>query len=73
MTLDDLRARYPSLGFALYALDPRGVVTLEIYDGDDIFPFRGATAAEAIGLAFPPEPEAETARAEPEQPASVFD
>jgi|APThiThiocy_ev2_2_1041544.scaffolds.fasta_scaffold38821_2 hypothetical protein len=53
MTLDHLRAAYPALGFALYAYDPGGRVTLEIHDGKDVFTFSGATEAEVISVAFP--------------------
>jgi hypothetical protein len=54
LTFDDLRDRFPMLGFALYALEPGGAVTLEIYDGEEVYAFQGATAAAAIAAAFPP-------------------
>jgi len=53
VTLDHLRAAYPALGFALYAYDPGGRVTLEVHDGKDVFTFSGATEAEVISVAFP--------------------
>lgn len=57
MTLDDARADHPHLGFAVYAMEPRGVVTLEVHAPDGtIFTFRGATEQAALDLAFPPEP-----------------
>ena len=47
---------------ALYALDPTGVVTFEVIDADgNLFTFIGATAAEAIAMAFPEEPAPEPA------------
>jgi len=58
MTLDDLRAAHPDLGFALYAMEPGAPVTLEVYSGDDVFSFVGPTAQAAIDAAFPPEPPA---------------
>ena len=63
MTLDDARAALPHLGFAVYAMEPGGPVTLEIHAPDGtIFTFSAATEAEALALAFPematpPEPE----------------
>lgn len=77
--IDDLRARYPALGFALYAYEPGGAVTLEVMDGSDVYSFKGATMTEAVALAFPPEPadiENPISDPEPETPApaaSVFD
>lgn len=57
MTLDDARARFPGFGFALYAYEPGGSVTLEIHTGEgEPFVFTAATEAEALELAFPPEP-----------------
>lgn len=53
MTLDDLRAAHPDLGFALYAYDPRGPVTLEVHAAEGVFKFIGATEAAAIAAAFP--------------------
>jgi hypothetical protein len=78
VTLDELRAANPELGMALYALEPGGPVTFEIYAPDGkVFSWRDATAALAIAQAFPPEqpeplepePEPETA---PETPG-LFD
>lgn len=66
--LDTLRAQNPDLGFALYALIPGGIVTLEIVTPDgEIFTFKALTAAEALSMAFPEQPV--TAAPEP----SVFD
>lgn len=55
--LDDLRALHPHLGFALYAYEPGGPVTLEIHDGGHVFQFRAPTEAAVLATAFPPEPE----------------
>ena len=61
--LDDLRARYPKLGFAVYAIEPGKPVTLETHSPDgQVFTFRAATLDAALDKAFPPEP-----------PANVFD
>ena len=57
MSLDDLRKRFPHLGFALYALTPGGTVTLEVIDGGEVYSFAGRTAEAAILKAFPPEPD----------------
>lgn len=54
MTLDDLRAKHPDLGFALYAYDPRGPLTLEVHAAEGVFTFYGPTASAAIEAAFPP-------------------
>jgi hypothetical protein len=67
--LDDLRALRPDLSFALFAMDPGQGVTLEIYHAGDVYPFRGATVADAILAAFPPTPEA----APTPPPDSIFD
>ena len=68
-SLDAARDENPALGFALYAYEPGGPVTLEIIDPDgQIFSFVGATASEALAIAFPPAPP------EPATPsASIFD
>lgn len=55
-SLDDLRSAHPDLGFALYAIEPRGAVTLEVYDDGRVYSFKGATAEAAIETAFPSEP-----------------
>lgn len=55
MTLDELRAAEPALGFALYAFEPGGLVTLEIHTPDgQVFTFKAATAQAALDAAFPP-------------------
>ena len=54
--LDELRAALPDFGFALYAIEPGGLVTLEVFYPDGtILTFRAATAAEVFDLAFPPD------------------
>lgn len=67
MTLDEIRVAHPQLGFAVYAMTPGEPVTLEVYSGDDVFSFTGATEQAAIERAFPPEPAA------PEPAPNVFD
>ena len=54
-SLDDLRVRFPGLGFAVYAYDPGGDVTLEIHSADGgLYAFVGPTLAAAIATTFPP-------------------
>jgi hypothetical protein len=58
LRLDDLRAQHPELGFAIYAMEPRGLVTLEIYTPDgQTYSFKAETEAGVINQAFPPTPE----------------
>lgn len=65
--LDDLRARLPEFGFALYAIDPGGPVTLEVIDPTGaILTYRADTAEDVIDLAFPPEDDAPPAPVEQE-------
>lgn len=65
-SLDETRAKLPGLGFAVYALEPGGPVTLEVHASGQVYEFRGATEAEAIERAFPP-------AVEPEPEGSIFD
>lgn len=53
MTFDELRAANPGLGFAVYAYDPGGDLTLEIHDDGERFAFTGPTLQAAIDKAFP--------------------
>ncbi len=63
MTLDDARAAHPGFGFALYAFEPGGPVTMEVIALDgSIFPFTGPSEQAVLDLAFPPAP-----------PPNVFD
>lgn len=71
-SLDDLRALRPDLGFALFAMVPGEGVTLEIYHVGHVYPFKGATVADAILAAFPPKAVEQTAPTPP-QPDSIFD
>lgn len=51
MTLDDLRDRFPLIGFAVYAFEPRGAVTIEMHLPDGTYPrVQAWTVAEAIAL-----------------------
>lgn len=71
-TLDALRARYPHLGFALYAYKPGGPVTLECMTAEGrTFSFRGTTEAEAILAGFA-EDFAPPPATPPPAPADVF-
>jgi hypothetical protein len=52
-SLDDVRARYPHVGLALYAYEPGKPVTLECIGADGkTFKFTGRTEADAISKAF---------------------
>lgn len=55
MTFDDLRIAHPGLGFAVYAYEPDKGVTLSVMEGGEAFEFHGATFADAINAAFPPQ------------------
>lgn len=69
-TLDDIRHAHPELGVALYALEPGRGVTLEIHAPDgEFFAFTGRSEADAVGMAFPPEP----VKVETKKTESVFD
>lgn len=72
--LDALRAKYPHLGFAVYAYDPLGPVTLECINVEGkSFKFEGPTLAAAIAAAFAEDVEPEP-QSQPDTPdASVFD
>lgn len=52
--LDEIRARFPQFGLAVYALEPGGPVTLEIQTPDgESFAFEGPTVAAVLERAFP--------------------
>jgi hypothetical protein len=77
---DELRAKYPHLGFALYAYQPDGPVTLEcITPEQQTFTFLGATAEAAMAEGFPEDlqvsasPPAPETSADPTTDKSVFD
>ena len=57
MTLDSLRQRLPEFGFAVYAFDPTGPVTVEVHAPDgSVFTRTGDTEDEAWAGLFPPAP-----------------
>ncbi len=74
---DEIRAKYPHLGFAIYAYEPGKPVTLEcITLAGDTFTFLGESALEAMAEGFPedlpgsaPSPDAVPSA----DPTSVFD
>ncbi|CAK7259123.1 MULTISPECIES: hypothetical protein [unclassified Shinella] len=55
-SIDEARAANPDCGFALYALEPGGAVTLEIMTPDGgLFAFHGASEADVLAIALPPD------------------
>jgi hypothetical protein len=62
LTLDHLRAALPNLGFALYAYDPEGPVTLEVHADDGVFSVVAESEAAAVALVMPPD-----------EPVNIFD
>lgn len=59
MTFDEVRAAYPALAMAIYALDPGAAVTLEVHTPEGVvFTFAGPTEQAVLDAAFPPEPAA---------------
>ena len=74
MILDEIRAKYPNLAFAVYAMEPGQPVTLETYIDGDVFRWRELTIEECVAQAFPELAVLEPPEAEVEEPAaSVFD
>lgn len=67
MNIDDIRKQYPGMGLAVYAMEPEGPVTLEFYEGDQVYTFTGPTFAAALESAFPPKTEP------PPEPINVLD
>jgi hypothetical protein len=52
--MDEARRLLPHVGFAVYAIDPGGVVTLEVIDPDGVIhPFVAMTENGCFALAFP--------------------
>lgn len=75
-SLDELREKRPDLSFALFAMTPGEPVTLEIYHEGAVYSFSGATVADALLEAFPPDqPDADDApdQPTPATPDSIFD
>jgi hypothetical protein len=67
MTFDEARDARPAFGFAVYAYEPGGPITLEVHTPlDGMFTFEGPTLQSALDRAFPPPlPEPEPAAEEP--------
>lgn len=71
---DDIRSGNPDLAINLYAMTPGGEVTLEVITpGGQNFTWTAPTAAEAMELAFPAEPELDADEPPAPQPMSIFD
>jgi hypothetical protein len=60
-SIDEARLLAPHLGFSVYAMEPKGAVTLEVIEDGTPYAFVGATEAEAWAMAFPGAPGAPTA------------
>jgi len=60
-SIDVIRARFPDLGFAIYAMEAGGEVTVEVLlpDGLTIHTVRRRAVAEALAALFPAEKERE--------------
>lgn len=74
--LDALRKTHPDLGFAVYAIEASGPVTLEVYTPDgQVFQFKGVSEEAVLEQAFPAlAPEQITTEAAITAPVtSVFD
>jgi hypothetical protein len=55
MTFDEVRIRYPKLGFALYAYEPGDPITLEVHAAyNETFIWTGPTLASVLEQAFKP-------------------
>ncbi len=68
--IDRIRALYPHLALGIYALEPGGDVTVEVFTPDGTrFVQRARTASDAFTLIFGPLPEEEPAAS----PASAED
>lgn len=52
-SFDALRERNPTLGFAAYAIEPAGPVTLEVYAFGQVGTFTGPSLTSCILKAFP--------------------
>ncbi len=73
MTLDDARMIRRHLGYALYAYDPAGPVTLEVHTPiGEVFTFTAASESEAFSLAFPA-PELSQMESYADSKPNVFD
>ncbi len=78
MTFDEIRARHPHFGFALYAYEPQGPVTFEVHtpEGDVFTSEQFPTSREAMASLFPSPTPPEEPDDEPQaapQEESVFD
>lgn len=71
---DEIRAAFPALGFAIYAMEPGGHVTLEVYAPDgQTFSFEGQSEDAVLARAFPITEPAQEPVSPPEPPQSAFD
>lgn len=76
-SFDLIRAAFPNLGVGVYAMDPGGPVTVEVYDpSGQTFSWEGPTLQAALDAAFgpaPAEPPQDPPPAVVETPSNVFD
>jgi hypothetical protein len=56
VSFDAARRLWPGIGLAIYALDPAGIVTLEVHADGEVYSFFADSAETALSLAFPQAP-----------------
>lgn len=66
---DELRRKHPTLGFAVYGIEPDGPVTMEIYTFGEVATFVAPTLTACIVKAFPQKPSANVLLPPPPAPA----
>ena len=70
MTFDEIRAKFPAFGFALYAYEPGGPVKFEVLDpAGTIWEFSAETEQAVLERAFAPEQPPEEPAPAPAPPA----
>ena len=72
--IDRIRALFPHLSIGVYALEPGGDVTVEVYTPDGTrFSHKAPTEAGCFAAIFGPLPDDQPADPAPEPPANPFD
>ena len=74
MTIDSLRQRYPEFGFATYAFEAHGPVTVEVHAPDgSVFTRTAETEDEAWAGLFPAPPQPEPYMEPSDEPDTALD